>query len=106
MRKVLIVLAFIFAIFGIAFAILPMGTLGVLPIGLSLIFGVLALLKSSPEQKNVPKWLLIASALILVVIVGRSFVPDEVEKDVQFEQKKAESKQEDLKDLEELEDLQ
>jgi hypothetical protein len=42
MRKVLIVLAFIFAILGIVFAILPMGTLGVLPVGLSIVFAGVA----------------------------------------------------------------
>ena len=103
MRKVLIVLAFIFAVFGIVFAILPMGTLGILPVGLSLVFGILAFVKSAPGEKNVPKWLLIIAGLTLLVIVGRSFVPDEVAKDAQFEQKKVESKQEDLQDLEDLE---
>ncbi len=103
MRKVLIVLAFIFAILGIVFAILPMGTLGVLPVGLSLVFGGIAYMKSDATNRNVPKWLLIVAGAILVVIIVRSLIPDEVEKDVQFEQKKIESKQEDLKDLEGLE---
>ena len=103
MRKVLIVLAFIFAILGIVFAILPMGTLGILPVGLSLIFGALAYFKSDANNKVVPKWLLIIAGLTLVVIIVRSFVPDEVAKDKEFEQKKIESKQEDLKDLEGLE---
>lgn len=103
MRKVLIVLAFVFAVIGIAFAILPMGTLGILPVGISLVFGILAFIKSEPENKNVPKWLLIIAGITLLVIVGRSFIPDEVAKDTQFEQKKAESKQEDLQDLEGLE---
>jgi hypothetical protein len=105
MRKVLIVLAFIFAVFGIAFAILPMGTIGLLPAGLSLIFAVLAFFKSAPENRNLPKWLMIIAALILAVIIGRSFIPDEVVQDTEFEQKKLESKQEDLKELEELEGL-
>jgi membrane protein implicated in regulation of membrane protease activity len=103
MRKILIVLAFIFAIIAIVFAILPLGTLGLLPVGLSLIFGGLAFFTSDTVNRTVPKWLLIIAALTLVVIVARSFVPDEVAKDTKFEQKKAESKQEDLKDLEGLE---
>jgi hypothetical protein len=106
MRKLFIVLAFIFAAIGIAFAILPMGTIGVLPVGLSILFGILAFVKSAPGDKNVPKWLIIIAGLTLVVIVGKSFVPDEVAADAQFEQKKVESKQEDLKDLEELEGLE
>ena len=103
MRKILIVLAFIFAILGIVFAILPMGTLGVLPVGLSLVFGGIAFMKSDDNNRNVPKWLLIVAGAILAVIIVRSLIPDKVEKDVQFEQKKIESKQEDLKDLEGLE---
>ena len=103
MRKAFIVLAFIFAILGIVFAILPMGTLGVLPIGLSLLFAGLAFAKSDSTNRNVPKWLLIVAGLTLLVVIVRAMIPDEVEKDVQFEQKKIESKQEDLQDLEGLE---
>jgi len=103
MRKAFIVLAFIFAILGIVFVILPMGTLGVLPVGLSLLFAGLAYAKSDANNRNVPKWLLIVAGLILVVVLVRAMMPDEVEKDVQFEQKKIESKQEDLQDLEGLE---
>jgi len=106
MRKTLIVLAFIFAILGIVFAILPMGTLGILPIGLSLIFGGIAYYKSAPDDKAVPKWLLIVAGLTLAVVIVRAMIPDEIEKDDQFEQKKVESKKEDLKDLEELEGLE
>ena len=103
MRKVLIVLAFIFAILGIVFAILPMGTLGVLPVGLSIVFAGVAYAKSDESNRNVPKWLLIVAGLLLVVVLVRAMMPDEVEQDVQFEQKKIESKQEDLQDLEGLE---
>jgi preprotein translocase subunit SecG len=105
MRKALIVLAFIFVVIGIPFAILPLGTLGVLPAGLSLVFGLLAFFKSPAGHKNVPKWLMILAGLLLVVIIAKAMVPDEVVKDTEFEQKKIESKQEDLKDLEQLEDL-
>ena len=103
MRKVLIVLAFLFALLGIVFAILPMGTLGVLPVGLSLIFGGLAYYKSEANDKTVPKWLLIVAGLTLLIVIVRSLIPDEVEQDAQFDQHKIESKQEDLKDLEGLE---
>lgn len=103
MRKALIVLAFIFAILGIVFAILPMGTLGILPVGFSLLFAGLAFAKSDENNRNVPKWLLIVAGLTLVVVMVRAMMPDEVEQDVQFEQKKIESQQEDLQDLEGLE---
>lgn len=103
MRKSLIVLAFIFTIIGILFAILPMGTLGILPIGLAILFALVAFVKSDAGEKNVPKWLLIIAVLTLVVIIIRATIPDEVQEDAQFEQKKIESRQEDLQDLEELE---
>lgn len=103
MRKTLIVLAFIFAIIGIVFAILPMGTLGLLPVGLSLIFGGLAYYKSAENDKAVPKWLLIVAGITLVVVIARAMMPDEVAKDTEFDQQKIESQKEDLKDLEELE---
>lgn len=104
MRKLFIVLAFIFAFIGIAFSILPLGTLALLPIGLALIFGLIAFLKSDAQQKNVPKWILIVAGITLIIVVGKEIlITDEVAKDEQFEQKKIESKKEDLKDLEDLE---
>lgn len=103
MRKASIVLAFLSLIIGIIFAILPMGTLGILPTGLAILFSGIAFIKSDENQRNIPKWLLIIAGIILVATLIRSMIPDEVQEDAQFEQKKIESKQEDLKDLEELE---
>jgi hypothetical protein len=48
---------------------------------------------------------MVLAGLLLAVIVVKAMIPDEVVKDTEFEQKKIESKQEDLKDLEELENL-
>ncbi len=104
MRKLFIVLAFIFALLGAAFTILPLGTLALLPIGLALIFGFIAFLKSDAQEKNVPKWILIVAGVTLIIVLGKEIlITDEVAKDEQFEQKKIESKKEDLKDLEGLE---
>ena len=104
MRKLFIVLAFIFALLGAAFTILPLGTLALLPIGLALIFGFIAFLKSDAQEKNVPKWILIVAGVTLIIVLGKEIlITDEVAKDEQFEQKKIESKKEDLKDLEDLE---
>lgn len=104
MRKLFIVLAILFAVLGIAFAVLPLGTLALLPIGLALIFAFVAFLKSDVNQKSVPKWILIVAGLTLIAVIGKvTLIPDQVAKDEQFEQKKIESKQEDLKDLEGLE---
>lgn len=104
MRKLFVVLAVIFTILGIVFAFLPLGTLALLPVGLGLIFGLIAFIQSDINQKNVPKWILIVAGVTLIVVIGKeTLIKDEVAKDVQFEQKKIESKKEDLKDLEDLE---
>lgn len=104
MRKLFIVLAIVFAILGIVFAVLPLGTLALLPVGLALIFAFIAFLQSDINQKSLPKWILIIMGITLIVVVGKvTLIKDEVAKDEQFEQKKIESKQEDLKDLEDLE---
>lgn len=104
MRKLFIVLAIVFAILGIVFAVLPLGTLALLPIGLALIFAFTAFIQSDINEKNLPKWILIVVVLTLIIVIGKvTLVEDEVAKDEQFEQKKVESKLEDLKDLEDLE---
>lgn len=107
MRKLFNILAVLFIVISVVFAILPMGELGYIPVGLSLLFSAWSLFISEGGAKKFPKILLIISALLLVVIVVRAMMPDEVAADTEFDQKKIESKNEDLKDLEELEaDLQ
>lgn len=107
MRKVFLVLAVLFILIGIVFVILPMGTMGILPTGLALAFSGIAFFISESHAKKFPKWLLIVSALLVVIVVAKAMMPDEVASDTEFEQKKIESKNEDLKDLEALEgDLQ
>ena len=104
MRKLFIGLAILFAILGIVFAVLPMGTLALLPIGLALIFAFIAFIQSDINQKSLPKWILVVAGLTLIIVIGKvTLVEDEVAKDEQFEQKKVESKLEDLKDLEDIE---
>lgn len=107
MRKLFTVLAVVFILVGIVFAVLPMGTLGLLPVGLALLFAILAFVKSDATQKKFPKILLIVSGLLLAVVLVKAYaIPDEVAEDTEFEQLKIESKNEDLKDLEELEGLE
>lgn len=107
MRKAFNVLAVIFIILSAVFAVLPMGTLAFLPVGLAIIFSGLAMyISEGTAAKKFPKILLIISALLLVVVAVKAMMPDEVANDKEFEQKKVESKNEDLKDLEELEGLE
>lgn len=106
MRKVYNVLAVLFIIISIVFAILPMGQIAYIPVGLALIFSGLSMFISEGSAKKFPRILLILSAILLVVVVARALTPDEVAQDNEFEQHKIESKTEDLKDLEELEGLE
>ena len=97
-------MAIFFSVLGIAFAVLPLGTIALLPIGLALIFSFLSFKKSEKNQKKIPKLLLIVSALTLLVVVGKEvFIKDEVIIDKQFDQNKIESKKDAVKELEGLE---
>jgi hypothetical protein len=103
MRKLFIILAIIFTALGVLFTALRMNSLPFLPLGLAVINGILALLKSDESQKKTPRIILIiAGAAILITTVQVLFIKDEVAKDTQFEKVKIESKQEDIKDLEGL----
>ena len=107
MRKLFLILACIFGALGIVITILPMDTLAFLPIGLSIIFGLLTLKKSEESEKKFPKIILIIAAFCSVVVLGKTLlIEDEVATDTQFEQQKIETKQEAKKELEELEGLE
>lgn len=104
MRKLFLITAIIFSSFGILFSVLPLGTLAFLPIGLALIFALLAFWKSETSQKKLPKWLLITGVVCIVFVLGKTyFIEDKVAVDAQFEKQKTEGDKEDLKDLEGLE---
>ena len=106
MRKLFLVIASIFTALSIVFAFLPLGTLALIPIGISILFGILALKKSDLKQQKVVKVILLFAILSLVFVVGKEvFTKDEVVVDKQFDTKKIESKKEAKKDLEELDGL-
>ena len=103
MRKFLVISAIIFALSGIVFTILPLGTIAFLPIGIAVILSALAIQKSRNSQRKLPKIILFISFLTLLVVIGKViFIKDVVKSDSQFELKKEESKKEDIKDLEGL----
>ncbi len=107
MRKLFLVITSIFATLSIVCAFLPLGTLALIPVGIALVFGFLALNKSDAKQGKLVKLLLLISLVSLAVVIGKEvFTKDEVEVDKQFEEKKIESKKEAQQDLEELEELQ
>jgi intracellular septation protein A len=104
MRQLFLVIASIFTVLSVVFAFLPLGTLALVPIGIALLFGFLALKKSDTKQAKWVKVLLVVSVLSLVFVVGKEFLTkDEVEVDKQFDVKKLESKKEAQKELEDLE---
>ena len=103
MRKFLIIAAVIFGLLGIVFTILPLGTIAFLPIGIAFILSGLAIQKSKNSQRKLPKMILFISVLTFLSVIGKViFIKDVIITDKQFELKKEESKQEDMKDLEGL----
>ncbi len=106
MRKLFLVIASIFTALSIVFAFLPLGTLALIPIGIAILFGILALKKSDLKQQNVVKVIVLFAILSFVIVIGKEiFTKDEVVVDKQFDTKKIESKKEAKKDLEELDGL-
>ena len=102
MRKIALLLAYLFCALSVLFIVLPMGTLGLIPVVLTLILSGFAWAKSNATQKKIPSILFILSTAILVFIVVRSLIPDEVGPDQEFEQRKEINKKQDLEDLESL----
>ncbi|MGC3977197.1 MAG: hypothetical protein QM751_02545 [Paludibacteraceae bacterium] len=106
MRKFLIILTFVFVVLSVIFVVLPMGTIALLPTGLALLFAVLTFIKSSDEQKKLPKWLIIISVVLLLIGVGKAFfIKDKVEVDQEFQQEQVQSTQDAQQELEGLEEL-
>lgn len=105
MTRLFIILSIVFSVFGLAFTILPMGTIALIPIGLAFIFAFIAILR---QRENLfPKILLLIIFVNLLTVIGKEvFVKDVVEADQQFESVKEQSEQEAQKELEDLENLQ
>ena len=104
MRKLFIILAAVFTVVGLVFAILPMGSIAFLPIILAIVLALVAMWKSNDNQKKIPKWILvIALAILVLVTVKVVFVKDKVVVDQQFIQENVDSKEEAQQELEGLE---
>ena len=104
MRKIILVVAIIFTLTAVIFAVLPLDTIAFLPIGLALLFSLLLLKKSEDRQKQLPKILLLVTAISSAFVLGKTLlIKDEVVQDTKFEQQKIETKQEAKQELEILE---
>lgn len=107
MRKTFLILSIIFVLISIVFSALPLDTLALLPIGITLILLFITFKKSEVNQRQVTKWLFIVTYLCGIFVLGKTFlIKDEVAVDQQFEQQKIETKQEARQELEELEGLE
>jgi EamA domain-containing membrane protein RarD len=105
MTRLFIILSIVFAVFGIAFTILPMGTIALIPIALAFVFAFIAILRQ--REKLFPKILFLLIFVNLLTVIGKEvFVKDVVEADQQFESVKEQSEQEAQKELEDFENLQ
>ncbi|MFD2564743.1 hypothetical protein [Aquimarina rubra] len=106
MRIVLISIAAIAAFFGIIMAILPFGTLGILPGIVALIAGFGAYFLSKKQLKPQKLSLLFLTIGVLVIVASGSkslWVKDEVAVDEEFQQKEEQSKEEAIEELKEIE---
>ncbi|MGY3795370.1 hypothetical protein [uncultured Aquimarina sp.] len=106
MRIVLLSVAAIAAFLGIIMAILPFGTIGVLPGVVALIAGFGAYYFSKKNDKPQKLSILFLTIGILVAIASGSksfWVKDEVAVDTEFQQKEEQSKEEAIEELKEIE---
>ena len=70
MRKALNIVSIVFAVLGIAFTILPMGTIALLPIGLTVLAAAVSFWKSKDKQRNLPRIVLVLSVITFLVVFG------------------------------------
>ncbi|WP_299220432.1 hypothetical protein [uncultured Aquimarina sp.] len=106
MRIVLISIAAIAAFLGIIMAILPFGTIGILPGIVALISGFGAYFISKKQLKPQKLSLLFLTIGVLVIVASGSkslWVKDEVAVDEEFQQKEEQSKEEAIEELKEIE---
>jgi uncharacterized membrane protein (GlpM family) len=103
MRKAFIIIASIFAVIGVIFTFLPLGTIPLFPIAIAIITSLIAFKLSTVDKKRFPRIILLISIISFLVVIGKAvLIKDKVVLDQQFEIKKEESKKEDIKDLEGL----
>jgi len=110
MKTFLNVLSIVFLVLGLAFTILPLGTIAFLPIALALICAAIALYVAKDTGKKLAKALLyIGVALALAVLVKLIVVKHEIEPATDEELQQQEQVDQDnlnvLEELEALEDL-
>ncbi|NKI27332.1 hypothetical protein HCG49_12230 [Arenibacter sp. 6A1] len=104
MRSIFITVACAATILAIVFLILPLGSLLMIPAIAALLFGYLAYRSSDESKKKFPKYILIATALICLAGITKLFViKDKVVNDTNFENRIETSKEDAIKELDDIE---
>ena len=106
MKLIALIVALIGVVITIAFTIFPIGNLTIFPAFITVICGFILLKLYSQEHLStkLPKILITIAFIGALVSMSRAVLnTDEVEEDIKFELRENESKQEALKELEELE---
>lgn len=107
MKIIINILASIVLVVAIAFTILPMDTIALLPIGATLLLGAISYFLINKKKQKWEKYILIISIVLAAIVLFKYvFIKDEVSVDKEFEQKQIESQKDDIQDLEELENLE
>ncbi len=106
MRIILISLAAITSVLAIIMAILPFGTIGILPSSIAICSGLVAYYMST-KQKKPKKLALLFTVIGVITIVTSStkslWIKDELAEDQEFIQKEEQSEKDAIKDLKEIE---
>lgn len=104
MKNLFSTLAVFFLVLSAIFSYLPLGTIALIPISFSFLFGFLFFKKSDASNNKFSKIILVLTlGCLLFMLIKVFFVKNEVEIDAKFEQQKIENNKDAKKDLEDLE---
>ncbi|MFK5878084.1 MAG: hypothetical protein QM478_01165 [Flavobacteriaceae bacterium] len=111
MNKTLITILSVFgitgALLGLLFSFLPISNLAIFPATFGLILGLISYLSAKKQQFNFSfaRTVVLLSLLAIIISMGKQLLmEDEVKTDTEFIQKEKQSKEDAVKELEELDD--
>lgn len=104
MRLLITIIAIIAAILGLALSILPFGTIAIIPIATSFIFGFIAFKMAQKEGKNTKlvKAIFLVTIIALILNIYNSLKPNEITIDEESIEKEKISDEE-MKELDAIE---
>ena len=71
MKQLLVFLAILFAVIGIILTVLPLETLALIPVGLSLIMAYITMKSNEIHLNKISKWILIIAIATLLVVITK-----------------------------------